>query len=332
LAVRATFRRAGSFARVAGAALIFVLILALSAAGGSSQSARTIRLIVPFPAGGSADLAARMLADEIGRAEPVSIVIENRPGASAVVGTEAASRAAPDGNTLLLSAPSLVINAHLHKVNYDPRLSFAPICRLVSSPQIILVNARSPYRTLADLLSAARAKPGALSLASVGPGSNSHIAFEILKRAAKVDITYVPYPGNAPAITALLGEHLTSAFIDYGSAFEQITGGQLRALAAGSASRIDALPDVPTLIELGLVHDSNDVWFGVMAPAKTPPDALARLAGWFTAALQAPELQPKLLAQGLFPSAICGADFGAFIQRQYEEFGRVIAEAKIKAE
>jgi tripartite-type tricarboxylate transporter receptor subunit TctC len=202
----------------------------------------------------------------------------------------------------------------------------------VSSPQIIVVNGRSAYRTLADLLSAARASPGALSLASVGPGSNSHIAFELFKRAANVDITYVPYPGNTPAINALLGEHLTSAFVDYGGAFEQIRSGQLRALAAGSASRIEALPDVPTLIDLGLINDSNDVWFGVLAPAKTAPDTVSRLAAWFQAALQAPELRAKLVAQGLFPSAACGADFAAFIQRQYDEFGRVIAEAKIEAE
>ena len=168
-----------------GAALALTLVAGVA----WPQSSRTIRLIVPFPAGGSADLVARMLADEIGRAQAVSVVIENRPGASAVVGTEAAARAAPDGNTLLISAPSLVINAHLRKVTYDPRASFAPICRLVSSPQIIVVNGRSAYRTLADLLSAARASPGALSLASVGPGSNSHIAFELFKRAANVDIT-----------------------------------------------------------------------------------------------------------------------------------------------
>jgi tripartite-type tricarboxylate transporter receptor subunit TctC len=304
----------------------------LCAGASSSQPARTIRWIVPFPAGGSADLVARLLADEISRAEPVSVVIENRPGASAVLGTEVAARAAPDGSTLLLSAPSLVINAHLRKVNYDPRSSFAPICRLVSSPQIIVVNGRSPYRTLADLLDAARARPGALSLASVGPGSNSHIAFELFKRAAKVDITYVPYPGNSPAINALLGDHLTSAFVDYGGAFEQIRSGQVRALAAGSMNRIEMLPEVPTLIELGLINDSNDVWFGALAPARTAPDTVARLAGWFQAALQVPALRAKFVAQGLFPSAACGADFAAFIGRQYDEFGRVIAEANIEAE
>jgi tripartite-type tricarboxylate transporter receptor subunit TctC len=317
---------------LAGLAAAAILLIALSGHGAWSQQARAIRIIVPFPAGGSADIVTRLLADEIGRAQAVSMVVENRPGASAVLGTEAAAHAAPDGNTLLITAPSFVINAHLRKVGYDPRSSFEPICVLVNSPQIIVVNARSPYRSLADLLSAARANPGALSLASVGPGSNSHLAFELMKRTAGVDITYVPYPGNGPAVNALLGEHVTAGFVDYVGAAGEIKSGQLRALATGSANRIEPLPELPTLVELGLVDETADVWFGVVAPARTPGDALSRLAAWFKAALQSPALRPKLLAQGLYPSGVCEADFGSFIQRQYEEAARIVRAAKIEAE
>jgi tripartite-type tricarboxylate transporter receptor subunit TctC len=308
------------------------MIGALSAGTAWSQPAGTIRLIVPFPAGGSTDVMARLLAEEISRTEAITIVTENRPGASAVIGTELAARAAPDGSTLLVTAPSFVINAHLRKVNYDPRTSFAPICHLVSAPQVIVVNGRSPYRTLADLMGAARTRPGGVSLASVGPGSNSHIAFELLKRAAQVDITYVPYPGNGPAINALLGEHVTSAFVDYAGAFEQIRASQLRALATGSAARIEALPDVPTLAETNAIGYSADVWFGVVAPARTAPETLSRLVGWFQAALQAPETRSKLIAQGLYPAGMCGPDFAAFIGQQYDDAGRVIREANIQPE
>ena len=287
-------------------------------------------LSLPFPAGGSADILTRLLAKEIGRSQTVSMAVENRPGASAVLGTEAAARAAPDGNTLLITAPSFVINAHLRRVGYDPRASFAPICVLVSSPQIIVVNTRSPYRSLSDLLHAAHASPGALSLASVGPGSNSHLAFELMERRAGVDITYVPYPGNGPAVNALLGEHVSSAFVDYVAAAGEIKSGQLRAIATGSAARIEPIPELPTLRELGLVDETADVWFAVVAPAGTPPDAMSRLAAWFKAALQAPALRPKLVAQGLYPAGICGADFAAFIQRQYEETGRIVRAANIE--
>jgi tripartite-type tricarboxylate transporter receptor subunit TctC len=148
-------------------------------------------------------------------AQGQSMLIENRPGASTIIGTEAVSRAAPDGKTLLVAPPDFVINPHLRKVNYDPATSFEPICHLASSPLVITVNTASPYRTLADLFDAARAKPGALTLASAGPATVSHIAFEILKRAANLDMSFIPYPGGAPSVNALLGEHVTSALTDY---------------------------------------------------------------------------------------------------------------------
>lgn len=291
-----------------------------------------MKIVVPFPPGGSTDILARLLGQQIGRAPGQTVVIENRPGAGSIIGTEAVSRAAPDGNTLLINTPNLIINPHLRKVNYDPLTSFEPICYLVHQPTVIVVNSASPYRTLTDLLNAARAKPGGLTLAGSGPATTFHIAFEMLKRAAKVDMTFVPYPGTAPAVTALLGDHVTSALTVYASASEQLKAGRLRALATVSPTRIEALADVPTVAETGFKDYEVDLWNGLVAPAKTPKETISQLAGWFTAALQASEIKPKLAAQGLYPVEMCGADFAIYLRKQYDEYGRVIREANIKAE
>jgi tripartite-type tricarboxylate transporter receptor subunit TctC len=173
------------------------------------------------------------------------MVIDNRPRAGTGIATEAAARAAPDGNTILLADSNFVIIPHFRKLNYDPRTCFEPICQLVSSPQVLVVNSASPYHTLADLLNGARAKPGELTLASVGPASLPQIGFEMLKQAANVDITFVPYPGVAAAVNALLGGHVTSVFSSYASLAEQVKVGALRALATATRTRIEPLPDVP---------------------------------------------------------------------------------------
>ena len=179
-----------------------VFLVVLTSHDAWSQTTRTIKIVVPVPPGGSPDIVTRLLADEIGRAQGLTIVIEDRPGSGNAIATEAVSRAAPDGSTLLINAPPFLINPHLRKLNYDPLISFEPICYLVRSPTVVVVNSASPYPTLADLLNAARAKPGDLTLASTGPASATQIAFETLKRAANVDMTFVPYPGMAPAANA----------------------------------------------------------------------------------------------------------------------------------
>ena len=231
-----------------------------------------------------------------------------------MIGDEAVSRAAPDGNTLLMMGPDMLIPPHLRKLNFDLLTGFEPICYLVSAPTVIAVNSASPYRTLADLLNAARARPGDLSMASVGPASAFQIAFEMLKRAAKVDMTFLPYPGVAPAINALLGEHVTSVLSSYSTASEQLKAGKLRALATPARTRIEPLPEVPTVAESGYKDYELDYWFGVVAPAKTPNEKVSQLAGWFTAALQAPEFRAKLAPLGLLPVGMCGADFAALLR------------------
>lgn len=260
------------------------------------------------------------------------MLIENRPGAGGVIGYEAVSRAAPDGNTLMIMGTDTLIPFHLRKLNFDLLTGFEPICYIVSAPTVIVVNSASPYRTLGDLLNAARARPGELTAASVGPASALQIAFETLKRAAKVDMTFVPYPGVAPAINALLGEHVTSAFASYSTASEQLKAGKLRALATLARTRIELLPEVPTVAESGYRDYELDYWFGAVAPAKTPKEKISQFANWFTAALKASEFRAKLAPLGLLPVGMCGADFAALLRKQYDEFGLVIRETNIKAE
>jgi tripartite-type tricarboxylate transporter receptor subunit TctC len=310
-----------------------IILITLSAHGAwcQPQTTKTIKIVVPFPAGGGVDILARLLAEQIGRMQGQAMVVENRPGAGTVIGTEAASRAAPDGSTLLLNTPNFVISPHLRKLNYDPLTGFESICLLANTPQLIVVNSASPYRTLADLMNAAHAKPGTVTLANGGTAV-THIAFEMLRRAANVDMTFVPYSGTAPAISALLGEHVTSVFSEYPAAVEQLKAGKLRALATLSRMRIEPLPDVPTVAESGYNDYQVEVWYGLFVPAKTPKETVSKLASWFATALQVPELKAQLAVQGLYPVGTCGAEFSAYIRKQYDDYGRAIRQANIKAE
>ena len=311
--------------------VIATTLVALPAHVAWSQT-KQIKIVVPVPPGGAGDMLARLLAEQVAQAHEAGLVIENRPGAGTVIGTEAVARAAPDGSTLLMNAPYLLIGPQVKKVSYDPLTSFEPICYLVSSPGVIVINSASPYNTLADLLNAARAKPAELTLASVGPATAQHIGFERLKRAANVDMIYVPYSGGAPAINALLGGHVTAVFAEYAPLAEHIKAGRLRALATSSPTRIPPLPDLPTVAESGYKDYEVDLWLSLFAPANTPRETVSQLAGWFTAAMQAPEVKTKLVAQGFTPVGMCGADFSALLRRQYDDYGGVIREANIKAE
>jgi len=316
----------------AAAAALSVFSVALHDHNAWSQTARTTRIIVPFPPGGPADFLARVLAEQIGRAKGPTIVVENRSGAGSVVGTDAASHAAPDGNTLLLYSKEAIINPHVRKVSYDPLASFEPICRLVTSPTVYSVNSASAYRTLSDFIEAARAKPRTLTLAASGPASPFQIGFEVLKRRANVSITFVPFPGATPAINALLGEHVTATFGTYSAVSEHVKAGKLRVLAIGAGRRIEALPGVPTVEESGYRDYEVDIWYGLVVPARTPKESIAQLSDWFTAAMQVPDVRAKLTVQGLDPGVKCGADFEALLRKQYDDYGRIIREADIKAE
>lgn len=306
-----------------------VTLLALCSPGAWAQATGTIKIVVPYTPGSGPDILSRLMAEQIGRTEGATIVVEDRPGGGTVIGTEAVERAEPDGRTLLLVASSFVINPALKRANYDPAQNFEPVCYLAATPMVLVVLGSSPYRTLDDLLTAARAKPGELAFASGGPGSSLHIAIEVLKRAAHINVTYVPFGGTAPAVNALMGNHVTAVWADYPTVVSQLKAGTLRGLVTTSATRVEALPNVPTLGETGISKYEADIFYGIVAPAKTPPDTIKDLSGWFSKALKAPDMAPKLAQQGLFPVGACGAEFGAYMQRQFDEYSRVIREANI---
>jgi tripartite-type tricarboxylate transporter receptor subunit TctC len=288
--------------------------------------------VVPFAAGGATDALARVLAEDVRHAQGATVIVEDRPGAGSVIGTDFVARAAPDGETILLVSNSFLINAQLRKQSYDPLTSFAPICYLVKSPQLIVVNSTSPYHKLADLVDRARAEPGRITMASIGPGSTQRVAFALFRQKAGVDMTYVPYAAAAPVLNALLGDHVSSALADYATVGEQLRAGKLRALATASRDRIIALPDVPTVTESGYQDFEVDVWYGLVAPAKTPPESISRLADWFTGALHAPEVKSKLAAMGLDLVGTRGTEFSSHIRSKYEEYGRIIRDTNLKLE
>jgi tripartite-type tricarboxylate transporter receptor subunit TctC len=307
----------------------------LAALGGGpawSQAARTLKIVVPVPAGGVTDILARLLGDQIARQQGATVVVENRPGAGTVLGSEVVARAPPDGGTVLINTDSFLVGPHLRALSYDPLTSFEAVCYLVRVPQVISVGGKSPYRTLGDLLDGARATPDQLTLAAIGPATAAHIAFEMLKRAAGVSITFVPYSGSAPALNALLGDHVTAVIAGYPNVAELVPSGKVRALAVLSRQRVDALKDVPTVAESGLRDFAVENWQGLFLPTKTSKEALAQLAGWFSAAVKAPEIADKLALQGLFPVGTCGPEFADLVRKQYDDYGRVIREAGIKAQ
>jgi tripartite-type tricarboxylate transporter receptor subunit TctC len=297
-----------------------------------AQAPKTIRFIVPFPAGGGADLLVRVLADQVGRSAGVATVVENRPGAASIVGTEFVSRATPDGATVLIAANSFIIHPFFKKLNYDPLTSFAPIVWLANSPQVIVVNTAAPFHTLADLVETARTKPGQLTNASVGPATTQHIAFELFKLRANINMIYVPFNGNGPAVNELLGGHVDTVMANYAEAAEYIKAGSLRALAVGSPARLEWMPELPTIAESGYPGYEVSVWYGLFAPAGTPAAVVDQLGQWCAAAMVAPELKAKWALQGLQPVGKPGAALALHLRQQQEEYGRVIREADIKAE
>jgi tripartite-type tricarboxylate transporter receptor subunit TctC len=318
----------------AGAALVcFIAVVPLAISTQSAlPQARTIKLVNPYPPGGTADIIARLVTEQINRAHGATFVIENRPGAGTAIGSDVVARAAPDGNTLLINSVAFLITAHLRKLNFDPFASFEPICNLTQSPQILFVNSASSLRSMSDLVAMAKTKPGEVAIASTGPASPSHIGIEAFRHATKLAITYVPYPGNAPTVNAVLGGHVTAGIANYADVVGHLQAGKLRPLVALTPARIAPLPDLPTIGEAGYKELEYTLWFGIAAPAKTPAPIVKQLTDWFAAARQAPEVTEKLAIQGLFPEKECGADFTAMMRKEYENYGRVIREAGIKGE
>ena len=319
----------------AGAVAVAVLSAGLSVSlldrGAWSESAGAIKIVVPYPPGGGADVLARIVADAIGNLHGPTMVVMNRPGAATMIGTEDVVRANPDGNTLLLTNNALAIFPHMRKLDYDPLSSLVPVCSIATTPTIMIVSSASPYRSLDEFLSAARAKPGALTFGAT-PGAKSHIDFETIRHPANLQMTLVPFSGTPPIVNAVLGRQVDTAFVDYPAAAGLLQAGKLRALVAGSRERIERLPDVPTVSEAGFGDFDMEVWYALMAPARASPPILSQTADWFAKAVTLPETRSRLAIQGMNAAGMCGAPAVAHLRRLYEDYGRLISEANITSE
>jgi tripartite-type tricarboxylate transporter receptor subunit TctC len=313
-------------------AVVFAVASLVPFTEARSQASRSISIVVPFAAGGPQDTVTRLVAEQVSKSRGQTLLIENRPGASTTIGTEAVARAVADGNTLLVGGAAFLQTPYLRKVNYDPLTNFEPICNLARFPSILLVSDAAPYRTFSDFLAAARSKPGELTLASFGPLTAEQIAVELLKRRANVNMTFVPYPGYAPAVSGLLGGHITSVIADYSASAQHLAAGKIRALATLSPTRIQPLPEIPTMAELGYPGIELDLWSGLFTPANTPKEVVSKLTDWFSTAVQTSELRTRLVDQGFYPVGVCGAEFKALTKKQYEDYGRVIREIDFKPE
>jgi tripartite-type tricarboxylate transporter receptor subunit TctC len=320
---------AGRWLRSAAALLA---ACACTLAGAQGYPAKPVHIVVPFPAGGTADLLARTVGDALGELWAKPVVVENRPGAGSILATQFVQRAPADGYTLLMMAPSFVVNPMLNSdARYDAARDFVPVALLVTSPLVLAVNPSLPASSLRELIELVRASPGKLSFATVGPATTQQMIGEMLKIEANIDWVYVPYPGGAPSVTALLGNHVTAVIANYSEVSSQLAGGKLRALAVGSRERLDALKDVPTLSELGFESVDGTIWFGVVAPAGTPRDVVLRLQSDLARVIKIPAVRDKLVAQSLYPSDLDPERFGAFLGAQAQKYATIIRRAGIKA-
>jgi tripartite-type tricarboxylate transporter receptor subunit TctC len=312
-------------------------IAALAVTGGmacaqSAYPSRPVRIFVPYPAGGAVDILTRTLGDTVSRQWGQGIVIENRPGAGGVIASQALVTSPPDGYTLIVVASGHPTNSFLYaKLPYDTFKDFTPITLLASSPNILLVRADSPYRTLADMIAAAKAKPGSLSFAHSGTGTSTHLAGELLKSLAKIDITAIPYKGGAPAINDLLGGQVPMSINNGPESVGQLAAGSVRALAVTTAKRASFLPDVPSMGETVPGYDT-EVWWGLLGPAGMPADVVAKLSHDFVAALNTDAVKERLSQLGATPIGSSPKEFDAKIHADYEKWGPIITAAGIKAD
>ncbi|WP_454725300.1 MULTISPECIES: Bug family tripartite tricarboxylate transporter substrate binding protein [Cupriavidus] len=289
-----------------------------------------VRLIVPYPAGGPTDIVARTIAPALGAELNQTIVIDNRAGASGSIGAGVVARAAPDGNTLMLNTSIHTILPHLMKLPNDAIKDFTALAQVNSIPFVLVANKDLPYKTVPELIAYAKAHPGEINYATNSAGSASHMAAELFRRAAGIDIRHVPYKGSAPALTDLVGGQVQIMFEQGPSVAPFLKSGQLQALGVTSPARTLNNPELPTLAESGLKDFSYSNWQGIWAPAGLPPAVAKRLVEALQRALEHPEVQQKLRALGTEPASRYGADFQAFVKQQFDQQGALIKSAGIK--
>jgi tripartite-type tricarboxylate transporter receptor subunit TctC len=294
---------------------------------------RTVRLVVPFAPGGGTDVVARTLAQEMARDLGVSVVIENRPGAGTIIGTQAVAASAADGYTLLMGTFSHAVNSSLStNLPYDPHKDFAAVALIARSFNLVVVNPKSPLQSIADLIAAAKANPDKLYYGTFGVGTSAHLAGELFKDMAKVNLTAVPYTGAAPAITDLIGGQIEVMFTTVASAASLVESGQLRAIAVTSVERSPAFPQLPTVAEAGVPGYAAESWYGLFAPAGTPADVIDRLNKSAALAVRSEAFKRLGANEGLVMITRPPEELDRYVRGEEERWRRVIEDAGIKVE
>ncbi|MGZ5174075.1 MAG: tripartite tricarboxylate transporter substrate binding protein [Burkholderiales bacterium] len=317
-----------------GARLAATLVFSLAAtASAQSYPDHPVRVVVPFPAAGGTDILARLLVQRMAERLGANFVIDNRAGAGGTIGTEIVAKATPDGYTILVASSSHTINPSVYKkIGYDPARDFAPVTLIASGPGLLVVHPSVPAKNVKELIALAKSRPGQLIYASAGNGTPPHLAAELFKSMAGVDLVHIPYKGNVPAFVDLLSGAVSLSFPTITSGLPQVRSGKLRALGVTSKERSTVVPDLPTIAESGLPGYEATTWYGMLAPAKTRTLIITKLHDQMIEVLKLPDIREKLLAQGLEPVGNRPDQFAAIISMELVKWSKVVAAAGVKAE
>jgi tripartite-type tricarboxylate transporter receptor subunit TctC len=309
------------------------LALALAtAAAAQDYPTKPIRMIIPFPPGGSNDVVGRLIATHLGERLGKQVVVDNRAGAGGVIGTEIAANAPPDGYTLLIISIAHAVNPWLYKLNYDPIKAFAPIGVLATGPNVLAINPGLPVNSVKELVAMAKQKPGELQYASAGIGSFQHLGGELFKLEAGVDMLHVPFKGGGPAMIDVIGGHTKLLFSSLVQTTPHLKSGKLKAIATGGTKRSPVLPDIPTVAEAGVPTYEAVNWWGLVAPAGTPQAIIDKVHKELTAVQDAPEVKNQFASEGAEIVKMDPPEFGTFMEKEMKKWERVVKEGKIKAE
>ena len=310
---------------------LILALLVIPVTGAAQYPSKPVRLVVTYPPGGGADTMARLLAPRVGEGLGQPLVVENRPGASGTIGADLVARSAPDGLTLMLDASSYAVNPALYpKLPYDPRRAFAPVSLIVLFPNMVVVNPAFPARSVQELIAAAKAQPGKIAFASSGNGSAQHLAAELFRQGAGLDMVHVPYKGGGPALQDVIGAQVPLFFANMASGLPHVKSGKLRALAVTGSRRSPAAPELPTVAESGVAGYEVYEWNALFAPAGTPAALVERLHAELAKALSAPEVRERISALGGEIAALSPAETERWLDSQMDQWAQVVRTANIR--
>lgn len=322
-----------TFVRLLAACSTFTAAFSAMSPAMAAWPEKPVTIIVPAAPGGTTDIAARILAKNLTSSLGQQVIVENRAGGAGIIGSQALVRAAPDGYTLIMGniGPNAINYSLYKKLPYKPE-DFAPITLVISNANVLVVNAESPYKSVAELVSAAKKDPKRFSFGSSGTGQSPHMSGEIFKQRAGIEASHIPYKGAGPAVADLVGGQFTFMIDNLPSSMPHIKSGKLRALAVTSAQRVPELPNVPTMTEAGIKDMVVTAWFGLLAPANTPPEVINRLYDATAAALKTPEVTARFKELGGTPGGMAPAEFGAFIGAERQRWKQIVEAANLSLE